>query len=210
MNNTPAGRIALRDNRMKIMLGWENSLKSFALSQDNWDRFVLKDCSAQAVDYWLIKNLEKSAKQMEQCLTRAAKAVEKSGEPADESTLETLRVGWMLSSRLRESNLGLTSSANDTYLSLSRRALSKLDSVAAASRPMANRWLRLKAEQTGVRAIMNGVNPRDAISKKQSLAELLQIGGSDRLELLNAEERQALAEHLGRIRAKVEQHGLER
>jgi hypothetical protein len=210
MSNTPEGRIVLRENRMKIMRGWEKSLKSFSLSQENWDRFVLKDCSAQAVDYWLAKNPEKSVKQMEECLMRASKAVEKSGESADESILETLRVSWMLSARFKEKNLGFSAAVTETYLNLSRRALSKLDTIAAASRPMANRWLRLKAEQTGLRTIMKAVSQREFLSKKDSLAELQQIGGSDRLELLNAEERQALAEHLGRIRAKVEQHGLER
>ena len=210
MSSTPAGRIALRENRIKVMLGWEKSLKSFALSQENWDRFVLKDCTAQAADYLLADQSGKSVAQMEQCLARAAKAVEQSGESADEATLETLRVSWMLSSLLKEKNQHLSPKANEIYLTLSRRALSKLDTVAAASRPMANRWLRLRAEQTGLRSIMKSAGQRDLMTKKDSLSELQQIGSSDRLELLNAEERQALSDHLGRIRAKVEQHGLER
>lgn len=210
MSSTPAGRTVLRENRIKVMLGWEKSLKSFALSQENWDRFVLKDCTAQAADYLLADQSGKSVAQMEQCLARAAKAVEQSGEPADEATLETLRVSWMLSSLLKEKNQHLSPKANEIYLTLSRRALSKLDAVAAASRPMANRWLRLRAEQTGLRSIMKSAGQRDWMTKKDSLSELQQIGSSDRLDLLNAEERQALSDHLGRIRAKVEQHGLER
>jgi len=210
MNSTPRGRIPLRANRMKIMEKWQGSLKSFALSQENWNRFVLKDCSSQAVDHLIANEADNSLRQMEQCILRAAKAAQESGEPADEATLETLRVSWMLSAMLKEKNLGFSAAVNETYLNLSRRALSKLDTVAAASRPMANRWLRLKAEQTGLRTLMMNVNPRDLISKKDSLAELKQIGSSDRLELLNAEERQSFSDHIGRIRSKIEQHGQER
>ncbi|NBW80143.1 hypothetical protein EBR21_00160 [bacterium] len=203
MNGTPAGRIPLRANRMRIMGDWEKSLKLYALSKENWARFVLKDCASQASDLLSINEPAKSVQQMEQCLKRASETAEDSGESADESILETLRVGWMLSSRYTEKKTGLSAAGLDTYLNLGRRALSKLDSLAGASRPMANRWLRLKAEQTAVRATLVASGQRDYLGKSDALAELEKLAKSDRIELLNGEERSSLSEHIARIKNQL-------
>ncbi|MEN9827202.1 MAG: hypothetical protein RI953_2947 [Pseudomonadota bacterium] len=205
MNGTPAGRIPLRANRMGIMSDWEKSLKFYALSKENWARFVLKDCASQASDLLSINEPAKSVQQMEQCLQRASETAEDSGESADESILETLRVGWMLSSRYAEKKTSLSAAGLETYLNLGRRALSKLDSLAAASRPMANRWLRLKAEQTAARATLVAAGQRDYLGKSDALAELDKIAKSDRVELLNGEERSSLSEHIARIKNQLNQ-----
>lgn len=203
MASTPGARLPLRANRMKIMQGWEKSYKSFALSRENWSRFVLKDCTSQAADLWSTNEIIKSVQQLEECLKQAAVAAEESGEAADESILETLRVTWMLASRLAEKKALLSASGLESYLNLSRRALSKLDTVAAASRPMANRWLRLKAEQTAVRTTLLTPGQRDYLTLADSSSALQQIASSDRVELLNADERQSLTRQIDQIKDRL-------
>ncbi|MFZ9519014.1 MAG: hypothetical protein ACO3A4_00910 [Silvanigrellaceae bacterium] len=207
MNTNASARVPLRENRMRIMGGWEKSLKSFALSKENWARFVLKDCSAQATDLWSANESAKSVQQFEKCLSLASETAEDSGEPADEAILETLRVGWMLSSRYTDKKIALSAKGLESYLNLGRRALSKLDSLAGASRPMANRWLRLKAEQSAARATLLAAGQRDFISRSDAIVELDSIAKSDRVELLNGDERNSLSAHVERIKKRVNQPG---
>jgi tetratricopeptide (TPR) repeat protein len=207
MSKVPAARIPLRGSRMKLMAGWENSLSSYALSKENWSRFILKDCTSQATDLWLSGDHAGAGRQLDECLQRLAIAVEDSGETADESALETLRVTWMLASRLAEKNVSLSATSMDTYLLLSRRALSKLDSLAGASRPMAVRWLRLSAEQSVLRSALLSSTKPAYIKPADAAKALQQIAASDRLELLNADERQTLAVHLAGLQERLNRVG---
>lgn len=207
MSNAPSARIPLRTNRMKIMEGWEDSLGSYALSRENWSRFVLKDCTSQAADLFLSGDHSGAGRQLDECLQRLAVAVEDSGETADETALETLRVTWMLSSRLAEKNISLSAKSMDTYLLLSRRALSKLDSLAGASRPMAVRWLRLSSEQSVLRSTLLSSTKPEYIKPADAEKVLQQIATSERLELLNAEERQTLAAHLAGLQERLKRVG---
>jgi hypothetical protein len=207
MNSTPAGRIPLRAQRLKIMESWGDTVKSYALSKDNWLRLVLKDCVSQATDHLLANETEKSNLQLNACLKRASDAAVDSGEASNEGQLETLRVSWMLASRFAEKKVKLPEASLQMYLSLSRKALSELDVVAGASRPIAFRWLRLRAEQLAARHVLLPMAQRDFISRAEALSEIEKMAKSDRLELLTADERRSLSEHLERIKVIINQIG---
>lgn len=199
----PAARIPLRAERMKIVTSWKKELKSYALSEENWMRFVLKDCSAQATDLWLSGDVAASKTQLEKCLSTAADFAEDGGEPGDEQILETLRASWMLSHRYAEKKVALSGKGLEQYLSLSRRALSKLDALAGASRPMANRWLKLRAENLAARHIFLSAGQRDFISKPDLESELSKHASSERIELLSGEEREEFSRQMGLLRSRV-------
>jgi hypothetical protein len=205
LGNTPAARIPLRAERIKILAGWEDELKSYALSKENWARFALKDCTSQATDLWLAGELANAKSQLEKCLVQVAEYAEDSEQSADEVVLETLRSAWMLSSRLAEKSITLSDDAQGKYFNLSRRALSTLDTLAAASRPMATRWLRLRAENLAARHVFLKSNQRDFVSRSELEAQLLKMAGSDRIELLSADERNEFARQIELVKSRVAQ-----
>jgi len=205
LGNTPAARIPLRAERMKILASWKKQLKSYALSEENWARFAFKDCSAQASDLWLANEQADTRTQLEKCLSQVAEYAEDNDQSADEVVLETLRSTWMLASRLAEKNILLPESAQEKYFNLSRRALSTLDTLAAASRPMANRWLRLRAENLAARHVFLKSNQRDFVSRGDFEAQLGKLAVSDRIELLSAEERSAFMQQLELVKTRVAQ-----
>jgi hypothetical protein len=205
LGNTPAARIPLRAERIKILSGWEDELKSYALSQENWARFTLKDCSAQATDLWLAGDHSKSKSQLEKCLDQVAEYADDADQSADEVVLETLRTAWMLTSRLAAKNVALSEAAQEKYFNLSRRALSTLDTLAGASRPMANRWLRLRAENLAARHVFLKSNQRDFVTRSDFDAQLGKLAVSDRIELLSAEERIEFARQVELVKTRVSQ-----
>jgi len=205
LSSSPAARLPFREQRFKILQSWESDLKSYALGKDNWARFVLKDCSLQATDLWLGNRANEAREQLESCLRKASSTADDSGEAADESILETLRVSWMLAQRMAEKQVSLSKNALDDYFNLSRRALSKLDALAGASRPMANHWLRLRAENTAARRVLIPVGQRDFLSQADAESELQRLANSERIELLSAGERSALAQHIAAVKLRLAQ-----
>ena len=203
LGSSPASRIPFRAERIKIISAWEDHLKSYALSKDNWARFVLKDCTTQATDLWLSGDVVGSKSQLEKCLATASEFADDSGEPGDEVVLETLRSTWMLSHRYAEKKIELSASALEKYFGLSRRALSKLDSLAGASRPMANRWLRLRSENFAARNVFIKPGDREFVSRADFEAELNRLSNSDRIELLSAAERTESARQMSLLKARV-------
>lgn len=203
LGSSPASRIPFRAERIKIILAWEDYLKSYALSKDNWARFVLKDCTTQATDFWLVGDVAASKSQLEKCIATASEFADDSGEPGDEVVLETLRSTWMLSHRYAEKKIELAPLALEKYFGLSRRALSKLDSLAGASRPMANRWLRLRSENFAARNVFLKPGAREFVSRVDFEAELSRLSNSDRVELLSAAERAESVRQMSLLKARV-------
>jgi hypothetical protein len=202
MSTSPAARVPLRRERLKVMREWKDELKSYALSSENWSRFVLKDCSYLSTDLWLSSEASATRDNVETCLKWVSDVVEDSGEPADEGVLETLRVTWMLSSRLAGRQVTLSEEAREQYFTLVRKALSKLDGVAGGSRPMARRWLHLRAESLAAAHALLQSSQRGFISQQDLHSELDKLSRSDRVELLSAEERSAFAGELQKLKNK--------
>jgi hypothetical protein len=109
----------------------------------------------------------------------------------------------MLSHRYAEKKIELSASALEKYFGLSRRALSKLDSLAGASRPMANRWLRLRSENFAARNVFIKPGDREFVSRADFEAELNRLSNSDRIELLSAAERTESARQMSLLKARV-------
>lgn len=200
MSTSSAARIPLRRERLKMMREWKGELKSYALSSENWARFLLKDCSSLSTDLWLASEAAASKESVETCLKMVSDVAEDSAEFGNESVLETLRVTWMLSSRLAARQVVLSEKAKEHYFTLARKALSKLDAIAGGSRPMAKRWLQLRAESLAASHLLLQPNQRGFVSLQELQSELDKLSRSDRLELLSAEERSAFSVELQKLR----------
>lgn len=203
LSQSPAGRMSLRAERIKILDDLKTRLDEFGLSRENWSRFVLKDCVAQETD----RLLSTGSLALESCLSQARDFVDSGVLPADEMILETLRVSWELLKMSKQKNLTTAPDVKGTFLELSRRALSGLDAVAGASRPMANRWLRLRADTLAARHLLLVPGQSDYISQTDAESELGRLATSDRLELLSAEEREQFSRHVAQAKHFVLQHG---
>lgn len=203
LSASPAARMPLRAERIKILDGLDDKLDEFGLSRENWARFVLKDCVSQEADRWLSSGELK----LVNCLGFARKSIESGVLPADEMMLETLRVSWQLFSAAKQKNVTTEKNATEIYFELSRRALSGLDALAGASRPMANRWLKLRADTVAARHVLLAAGQRDYISQADAVGELERLSGSERLELLSVEEREQFSRQIERTKRIVAQLG---
>lgn len=201
LSQSPAARMALRAERMKILDRLEGQLDEFGLSRENWSRFVLKDCALQEAD----RMQSAGEARVEQCLSQARAFVDDGILPADEMILETLRVSWRLMLGNTQKNKAVAQSARQTYFELSRRALSGLDALAGASRPMANRWLKLRADTLAARHLLLAKGQGDYMSQSDAENELTRLSASERIELLSAEERELLTQHLTQTKQWIAQ-----
>lgn len=201
LGTTPAARMPLRAERIKILDSLKNRLDEFGLSRENWSRFVLKDCVAQEADRWSSSGVLT----LDACLSLAREFVDSGVQPADEMMIETLRVSWQLLASTIQRATAPNPKVNQNYFDLSRRALSGLDALAGASRPMANRWLRLRADTLAARHLLLTAGQNDYISQTDAMGELDRLLASERLELLSADEREKFSLHLERTKQMVAQ-----
>lgn len=203
LGTTPAARMPLRAERIKTLDRLKDRLDEFGLSRENWSRFVLKDCVSQEADRWSSSGVLT----LNTCLSLAREFVDAGVQPADEMMIETLRVSWQLLASTRQKANAPDLKANQNYFDLSRRALSGLDALAGASRPMANRWLKLRADSLAARHLLLTAGQNDYISRADAVAELERLSNSERLELLSADEREQFSRHLDRTKKLVAQLG---